>query len=252
MTDSQRTHPGRVPGALHESKQSPIPILTPTSDAGEGGAMGRRRRAAQSAGGEEYHAKRLEVIHAAAIVFAAKGYHATHLDDIATALNTNRATLYYYVSSKEELLREAVAECAPGLIEQARSIAAGPGTASNKLRAFIGWIMAAYEADYPHRYLFLLRNDGPRDGPNWVPQIDQVGRELQARLVDILTQGIDNGELRSDEPLDLMANAIFGMLNWTNRWFTPECRYPAGKVADSFAEIVLGGLAQQHPQARRG
>lgn len=248
MTDSRRAHPEHVPAARSGPERSPIL----TSDTSKGGAIGRRRRAAQRAGGEDYHTKRLEVIHAAAIVFASKGYQATHFDDIASALDTNRATLYYYVSSKEELLREAVAECAPALIEQARSIAAGPDTASDKLRAFIGWIMAAYEADYPHRYLFLLRNDGPRDGPNWVPQIDQVGRELQARLVEILTQGIDSGELRSDEPVDLIANAIFGMLNWTNRWFTPECGHPAGKVADSFAEMILGGLVQQRPQARRG
>lgn len=212
--------------------------------------MGRRRRAAQSTGGEDYQAKRRDVIHAAATVFAVKGYHGTNLYDIATALDTNRASLYYYVSGKEELLRESVAQYAPALVEQARRIAAAQEPAPARLRAFVSWIMAAYEADYPHRYLFLLRNDGPSEDAQWAQQIGEVGREIQAQLIGILTQGIKSGELRSDLPVDLIANAVFGMLNWTDRWFTPGKDYPANQVGDCFAELLLDGLAVQHGRVR--
>lgn len=110
--------------------------------------------------------------------------------------------------------------------------------------------MAAYEADYPHRYLFLLRNDEPREDTQWAEQIDEVGREIQAQLIGILTHGIKSGELRSDLPVDLIANAIFGMLNWTDRWFTPGRGHPANQVGDCFTELLLDGPAVQHRLVR--
>src|SRR5947207_3742350 len=50
--------------------------------------------------------KREAVIRAAAREFNRKGYHNTSLDDIATALEVTKPTVYYYVTSKEQLLFE--------------------------------------------------------------------------------------------------------------------------------------------------
>jgi AcrR family transcriptional regulator len=47
-------------------------------------------------------------VKAAVLVFREKGYEATTLHDIAAKLNTDRASLYYYASGKEEPLRAAV------------------------------------------------------------------------------------------------------------------------------------------------
>src|SRR2546421_13074244 len=48
--------------------------------------------------------KREAVIRAAAQAFNRKGYHNTSLDDIAAALEVTKPTVYYYVTSKEQLL----------------------------------------------------------------------------------------------------------------------------------------------------
>src|SRR5205085_944906 len=50
--------------------------------------------------------RREAVIRAAAREFNRKGYHNTSLDDIATALEVTKPTVYYYVTSKEQLLFE--------------------------------------------------------------------------------------------------------------------------------------------------
>lgn len=248
MTDSRHsTRPTPVPGARRSVEQTVIH----TAGLVDGGAIGRRRRAAQSAGSEDYRAKRRDVIQAAATVFAVKGYHATNLDDIAVALDTHRASLYYYVSGKEELLHEAVAQYAPGLIEQARSIATARRPTPEKLRSFVSWIMAADEAEHPHRYLFLLRNDGPREDSRCAGEIDEVGREIQGQLVGILNQGIDSGELRTGLLVDLIAHGVYAMLNWTDRSGTPTHSYAATQVADCFTELLLDGITTPHGRARR-
>ena len=51
-----------------------------------------------------------EIIAAAAEIFKEKGYQAATTRDIAAAVGIQQATLYYYVSSKEELLYLVVCE----------------------------------------------------------------------------------------------------------------------------------------------
>ena len=241
MNDTGRkAHRTDTSGARRYWGQPPARTAGPVRD---GGAIGRRRRAAQSAGSPEYQSKRREVIHAAASVFAVKGYQATNLDDIATALQTNRASLYYYVSGKEELLREVIAEYAPGFVEEARRIADSRQTAAQKLQTFVNWIMKSYESDYPNRYLLLLRNDAPGDDSQWTDQIDKIGQEVQAHLIDILRRGIDSGELRANLQIDLVANALFGFLTWADHWFTPGPSHTVDGIAETLVELLLDGLA---------
>src|SRR4029077_9835129 len=61
--------------------------------------------------------KRGAVIRAAAREFNRKGYHNTSLDDIAAALEVTKPTVYYYVTSKEQLLFE----CFVAGVEQIRA-----------------------------------------------------------------------------------------------------------------------------------
>ena len=51
-----------------------------------------------------------EIVAAAAAIFKEKGYQAATTRDIASAVGIQQATLYYYVSSKEELLYLVVRE----------------------------------------------------------------------------------------------------------------------------------------------
>src|ERR1700730_14350100 len=53
--------------------------------------------------------KREAVIRAAAHAFNLKGYHNTSLDDIASALQVTKPTVYYYVTKKERLFLECSA-----------------------------------------------------------------------------------------------------------------------------------------------
>ena len=62
----------------------------------------RRRESAQNEGGADYAAKREELVRIAARLFKEQGYQATKLADIAREAGMDRATVYYYVGSKEE------------------------------------------------------------------------------------------------------------------------------------------------------
>jgi len=81
--------------------------------------ISKRRKSALADGGPDYASKRDDLVRIAAELFREHGYHATKLGDIAA-----RASLYYYIGSKEELLRESMAGIVGGNLGKAQTIAA--------------------------------------------------------------------------------------------------------------------------------
>ena len=61
---------------------------------------------------------REEILVAAAQIFSQKGFHATSMQDIAQAVNLQKASLYYHVSSKQEILLDLLNRALDLLIEQ--------------------------------------------------------------------------------------------------------------------------------------
>jgi TetR/AcrR family transcriptional regulator, cholesterol catabolism regulator len=116
-----------------------------------------RRRAAQTLDGSaEYAAKREELVRAAANVFREKGYRSTTLNDIAKLAGLDRATVYYYFGSKEELFREAVQGLLDAnLVEAERLLRDKIALPRAKLRHLIEMLMLSYEAKYPYAYVYM-------------------------------------------------------------------------------------------------
>ena len=61
--------------------------------------------------------KRGSVIASAANLFNERGFHLTTLDDVAAALHVTKATLYYYIKDKDEILLECHKQALQGLTE---------------------------------------------------------------------------------------------------------------------------------------
>jgi AcrR family transcriptional regulator len=68
----------------------------------------RRRtpRAPRAVGADAKEVRRQELLVAAKRVFAAKGFHATTIADVATAAGTSYGSVYWYFESKETLFHE--------------------------------------------------------------------------------------------------------------------------------------------------
>ena len=96
-----------------------------------------RRKAALEEGGAAYIARREEIILAAARVFRERGFDAATLRDIADALNTDRASLYYYIGSKEELLQEIVRDVLARDVKSAEAIKRSRAATADKIRTLI-------------------------------------------------------------------------------------------------------------------
>ena len=206
--------------------------------------MGSRRQAALAEGTAAYTAKRQEIVSVAANVFRERGYEGATLNDIAERFGTDRATLYYYFGSKEEVLHEIVRGVVHENVATAERVAGGTGTSADKLKALFIDMMASFERNYPAMYVYVedLARIG-REDSEWAQDVSASSRRFEDIVIRLLKKGQAEGSIRADLPPDLTARALFGMVNWTHQWWRPKDKHGALQVAEVFAMVFLNGAA---------
>ena len=208
--------------------------------------ISQRRQIALKEGSAEYMAKRNELVEIAAARFKQAGYRATTLAEIGHKAGLDRATVYYYFGSKEELFREClrhgvaenVSKCALIRNDTSRS-------ARDRLEGVMHQLMSAYDENYPNMYVYIQEemNRVATEKSVWASELNEQTRQFEHIVIELIGECQENGSIRSDIPVLLAANAIFGMLNWTHRWYTPGGKHTAKEVSGAFAAIYFDGMA---------
>jgi AcrR family transcriptional regulator len=207
--------------------------------------IGKRRAAARDERSVAYVQRRQEIVRAAARVFKSNGLQGASLGDIAVAAGADRASLYYYVGSKEELFHEVVREAVERNLAAGEQILAGDGNAPEKLRCLIVSLMRSYAEYFPVLYVFIQEDLShvPESQSGWANDMRRVNRRYEQILIDIIEQGMREGSMRSFAPARELAYGILGMVGWTHRWFNPSTSsVPAAELGRIFADTILGGL----------
>jgi len=207
--------------------------------------ISRRRQVALEEGSSDYLAKRAELVEIAGRQFKANGFKATTLAEIGHKAGLDRATVYYYFGSKEELFREClrlgvdanIAECE-------RIFGDSVMTATEKLRTVIRQLMMAYDQHYPHMYVYIQEEMSriASEKSAWAQRIMVKTRTFERIVLSLISELIEKGEMRGDIAVSVAANAVFGMLNWTHRWYQPGGAHSAEEIADAFCDIFFNGV----------
>lgn len=205
--------------------------------------IAKRRKTALAIGGDDYIKRRNEFVHAAAEVFKEKGYAAANIGDVAAYLDVDRASLYYYVESKEELFHEVVREAAEQNAVRAEAIRDGEGSAEEKIRALIKSTVESY-GEQPYLFVYIqedMKRVAVGDSP-WAKKMRSVNRRYDHAVLAIVQEGVDDGTLRLVGPPNVVAYGLIGMVNWMHRWFTLKSGMSAETVGETFADMILHGL----------
>ena len=209
--------------------------------------IGRRRATALKQDAETYTTRRREIIDAAAQLFKKNGYAHTSLNDVAEALDSDRATIYYYVASKKELLHEVVRDVVAQTAKEALEIQRRSDPPPVKLRMLIVALMRAYATNFPYQYVYI--QEGIAVNSHGDAHLFKLGQQYERSLVDILAEGLGDGSFYSASDPKIIAYGILGALNWTHRWFNPSGRLSSDQVAEAFADLFLRGLAPREKKS---
>lgn len=209
--------------------------------------IGERRTLARRHNSAVYEDRRAEVLDAAAALFKSQGYRGTSLIQIAKAVGTDRASLYYYFDSKEELFDALVTDVVKGNLAKAEAIRDSDLRAPQKLHKLIVELMESYAQNYPFLYVYLQENMthvAPKRKA-WAEDMRRVNRDYERAITDIIRQGIDEGTIKAAGEPWVLAFGIMGMVSWTHRWFNPNTsEVDAHVIGESYARTILSGLCQ--------
>jgi len=209
--------------------------------------ISRRRAAALAEGGAAYAERRAEIIATAARIFREKGFRGASLADVAESLGTDRASLYYYIGSKEELFHEIVRDAAEANAQQAEAIRDGTGTAVDKLGHLITALMSSYSTHYPYLFVYIQEDlSKVGDGRSaWARQMTVIKKRYDDAVIGIVESGFGDGSIRRAGSARVIAYGIIGMVNWTHRWYREGASGMASaeEIGRTFTEMVLNGLS---------
>ena len=212
--------------------------------------IARRRKNARAESGPAYAARRAEIIRAAGEVFLEKGYQATSLKDIAEQLGLDRATLYYYFSSKQELFQTATSSAVERNAHAAEGLAESGLAPTEKVSELFRRLLDSYtNLDYPYMFVFLdedvTRIAKGAEGRRWARSVRALSDRFQDAVTRIFEQGIEAGEFESEVPPEVLTQAVIGMLDGTRRWFRPGGARSADEVARYFTHTMIHGIRRR-------
>jgi AcrR family transcriptional regulator len=200
--------------------------------------ISERRASAKEQSGDHYAQRRKDVLRAAAEVFRSKGVAATSMKDIADAANVNRASIYYYVESKEELYEAVVLDAVEDNIAKAEALVRSRIDPREKLEQMVRLLLKSFADNYPQIYVFIAERTGEKASPT----IHDLQERFDAALTKIIAQGVKRGTFRSDVDPHVATFALLGMVNWTHRWYDPTGPLPPQELGDQFMKLLEGGL----------
>lgn len=193
------------------------------------------------------------ILRAAERVIVRKGYSATTMDDVAREARLSKATIYKYVPGKGVLLFEILHHYFDGLRAKTEAIAAGPGTASDRLHSVI--LLALRESESKHslnrvlwtdksmlKLMRLFASSAVSADRKRLSALFEKRQALNAVGARILAEGVSSGEFR---PLDAgqaaeFVGAVIEGYNHVRFWrgggLDPE------KVAGELTRFVIEGI----------
>jgi len=172
--------------------------------------------------------------------FATRGYEAASMREIAADAGINIATLYFYCSTKEQLLFDVLINAQQQLAEglRERIEAAGASWSSRLAAAIEVHIKFCAEKAFPTT---ITRVDIQRLSVEHRETYMAMRDAYEHELRDLLRGGMAAGAFRRVDP-KLTAFAILGIGHTVGRWYRADGPLTPEQIAAEYVDLVLASL----------
>lgn len=181
-----------------------------------------------------------EILATAQRLFTERGVRGTSIGQVAAAAGMTRANLYYYFSSKDELLRETLATTLQRYRENWSTVpddATLPELAQHMVIYRYREVARSGPMDLRFFYLLLTDQTGKREAELVRAEIEQVSETIRRFLV----AGQQRGEVRADLEVEPVAYwLIMQMMGLDMLWLVNpqalDLQQMAAEIADHFLQ----------------
>lgn len=180
----------------------------------------------------------------ATALFCEKGFNGTSITDLADALGVANASVYYHVSSKQELLLRVLEAGMEGFLPRLEEIVASDRPGREKL---VLAIENHLEFVFNRRdaVAVFLRERRFLEPPFSAEYEDLVDRydELFAKILD---DGVKAGDFTAVN-VPVATRLILGMINWIVEWYHEDGQLSQAKLSETVIELVVDRMLAPSP-----
>lgn len=194
----------------------------------------------------DYDEKLEAVCDVAARLFAASGYPAIRMSEIAGACGVSKSMLYHYFPTKDDLLFHMIREHLLTVIEDLEQTVSPEGKQpKERLVAFVQTFVRR-SAGARQRNLVAM-NDAKFLSDGNRTQI----RTLENRIIDLIAAHLrDLNPQCSEKLLKIFTFFLLGILNWSDGWYDPDGEIKPDELATYISELYLHGFSDIVPITR--
>lgn len=181
-----------------------------------------------------------DILDAAARVFRQKGYYHANISDIAKKVGLQKGSLYHHIKGKEELLYEIIMSALGLYVESLRGIVIYGRPTDDAIREAIIAHMEPIGIQFDYVYVFI--NEMRNLPEKYRKEADSELESYERLWIKMLEEGKASGLFKPDVDSKMTMLSIFGMCNWTVRWYNPEGKYSTPELAEIYARNILEGI----------
>lgn len=181
-----------------------------------------------------------EILDAAAKVFKKKGYHHANISDIADEVSMQKGSLYHYIKCKEDLLYDIFISSMEHYMKVFNEITASGQPSDIMLEKAMIAHMDPGEQRFNRFYVGIyefqcLTGDNKQVARNYLIK-------YQNMWLNIIEKGKQEGIFSPDLDGEITLLTVFGMCNWTLRWFKLDGKYSKKDLGQMFCQKILNGI----------
>jgi TetR/AcrR family transcriptional regulator, cholesterol catabolism regulator len=198
-----------------------------------------------------HEARWTDILERSCHIFYKKGYEATSLQDIADAVGMLKGSIYYYITTKEDILYELVSRAQDmfeATLEEDEQTAGAPAPA--RLRALIGRWMALTARE--REWGLVAEREFKRLRKGRLEQVIKRRDEFNEHVKGIIRRGVDEGAFDPDVDVSVAAAAIFELMKTSHLWHRPSGKLSIVELGDWYATFAIRGLGGPDWRARAG
>ncbi|WP_020661369.1 TetR/AcrR family transcriptional regulator [Amycolatopsis benzoatilytica] len=173
---------------------------------------------------------------AALTLFAERGYHGTALSQIADALGIRTPSLYNHMKSKQDLLRDIIADTTEQVWADYEQAVHGVGDVVERLRR-AARVYALRHATHRREAIIVNRDVDSLEEPVR-SEVLELRRRHACAIRDLIEEGVREGRFTEPEPT-LAAFGILEMCVSIARWFREDGPQSAEAVAETYSRYAL-------------
>jgi AcrR family transcriptional regulator len=184
------------------------------------------------------------ILSEAATLMARKGFVQTSIRDVSKATGLSLAGMYYYFSSKDDLLYLIQQRTFTSLVEAQESQAAAEEPAEQRLRRLIRSHLEFFSRHSSELKVCTFELESL--GQDRYEEVEAVRRRYYRLMAGVVADLL--GHPRKTEGVDVAVRHvtlfIFGMLNWVFMWYADEIDSPIEEMADRMVDMLLHGVTR--------